>query len=143
MGRAAFALLLFTGLIDAPPVHADDARLAVTAREARQVIAVIDWFYRDHHVCPQPSRPADLAVLQSELGDGYSAEQRGQFVQIRGISMAAEWLYYTSPDHPDTCTLWRKIGWDPALIWRRERGGGRWAFDPGDGGPERTLKITP
>ena len=116
-----------------------DPQAIAVAREARQVIAAIDWFYVRHGACPQPSRPAELAELQGELGDGYSAEPQGQFVAISGISMAAGWLYYTSPQHPDKCTLWRKLGWDPALIWRRHRGGGNWRFDPGDGGAERPL----
>ena len=120
-----------------------DPLLAAVAREARQVIAVIDWFYARHRTCPQPSRPAELAELQSELGDGYSTEPQGQFIAIRGISMVSGWLYYTSPDHPDKCTLWRKLGWDPALIWRRHRDGAKWALDPGDGGSERTLKLAP
>ena len=121
-----------------------DPQLAATAREARQVVAVIDWFYAEHQACPQPSRPAELATLRSELGDGYSAEPQGQFVEIRGISMPlAGWLYYTSPQHPDRCTLWRKLGRDPALIWRRHRDGANWVLDPGDGTPERTLALKP
>jgi len=120
-----------------------DPQLTVVAREARQVIAVIDWFYVQHHACPQPSQPAELAELQRELGDGYSADPQGQFVVIHGISMARGWLYYTSPDHPDRCTLWRKLGWDPALIWRRHKSGGKWVFDPGDGSAERPIDLRP
>ena len=120
-----------------------DPQLAAVAREARQAIAVIEWFYVQHHACPQPSRPADLAELRSELGDGYAVEPQGQFISMRGISMALGWLYYSAPDHPDKCTLWRKLGRDPALIWRRHRGGAKWVLDPGDGSPERTLKIVP
>ena len=120
-----------------------DPQWAVAAREARQVIAVIDWFYVQHRACPQPSQPGELAQLQGDLGDGYSAEPQGRFVAIRGISMAADWLYFTSPRHPDRCTLWRKLGWDPALIWRRDGNITSWVFDPGDGGDERPVKLTP
>jgi hypothetical protein len=120
-----------------------DPRLIEVAREARQTIAVIDWFYVRHRACPQPSRPAELVALQDGLGDGFSVDLEGQFVAIRGISMSSVWLYYTSPAHPDKCTLWRKLGWDPALIWRRHRGGGRWVFDPGDGSQERPLELNP
>ena len=56
--------------------------------------------------------------------------------------MSADWLYYTSPAHPEKCTLWRKLGWDPALIWRRHNGG-HWTFDPGDGTAERPIKLAP
>lgn len=127
---------------DADPQLANPQLIAV-AREARQVIAVIDWFYVQHRACPQPSRPAELVELQSELGDGYSVEPQGQFVAIRGISMMSGWLYYTSPQHPDRCTLWRKLGWDPALIWRRHGGGGKWVFDPRDGSAERPIGLAP
>jgi len=120
-----------------------DASLAAIASEARQTIAVIDWFYVQHRACPQPSRPAELEELQRDLGDGFSVELQGQFAAIRGISMSSVWLYYTSPAHPDKCTLWRKLGWDPALIWRRDRSNGLWVFDPGDGSAERPIKFAP
>jgi hypothetical protein len=116
-------------------------QFAAVAEEARQTIAVIDWFYVQHRACPLPSRPDELAELQSGLGDGFSVEKQGQFTLIRGISMLSPWLYYVSPAHPDRCTLWRKLGWDPALIWRRHGGGGRWVYDPGDGSAERTLPF--
>jgi len=78
-----------------------DPQLTAVASEARQTIEVINWFYVRHRACPQPSRPAELAVLERELGDGFSVELQGQFVAIRGISMSAVWLYYTSPAHPE------------------------------------------
>jgi hypothetical protein len=116
-------------------------QLIAIAQEAREAIAVIDWFYVEHRACPQPSRPGELEELQAGLGDGYSIDRQGQFVSIRGISMAQGWLYYTSPAHPDRCTLWRKLGWDPALIWRRGGGSTRWSYDPGDGGAERPITL--
>jgi hypothetical protein len=63
-----------------------DPRLIEVAREARQTIAVIDWFYVRHRACPQPSRPAELVALQDGLGDGFSVDLEGQFVAIRGIA---------------------------------------------------------
>jgi hypothetical protein len=119
-----------------------DVQLAAAAREVRQVIAVIDWFYVRHRACPQPSRPTELARLESELGDGYSAATQGRFVEIRGISLREAWLYYASAQHPDRCTLWREVGRDVRLIWRRHNGG-RWTFDAGDGSGERPLKLAP
>src|SRR4051794_7742159 len=146
--RAILSLLL-AAAVAGPAFGARDAAFSAKVdpallqfvEEARQTIAVIDWFYVRHRACPQPSRPAELLVLQSELGDGFTLDRQGQFVAIRGISMSSVWLYYTSPAHPDKCTLWRKLGWDPALIWRRQRGGGRWSFDPGDGGAERAVNV--
>jgi hypothetical protein len=141
--RAAAVLLLGAALSSAAGARGVDPQLTAIAREARQAITVINWFYAEHHACPQPSRPAELAAMQSELGDGYSVEPQGQFVEIRGISMASGWLYYTSPDHPDRCTLWRKLGWDPGLIWRRHRDGEKWVYDPGDGSDERSIRFAP
>jgi hypothetical protein len=142
--HAIFCLLLGAAVSDpASAAGGVDPHLLAVAREARQVIAVIDWFYVQHGACPQPSRPTGLTELQGDLGDGYSAEPQGQFVAIRGISMVSGWLYYTSPQHQDRCTLWRKLGWDKALIWRRHRGGGRWVFDPGDGTAEIPFRLAP
>jgi hypothetical protein len=101
---AAVVLIGAAAAGPASAASAADPQLIAVAGEARQVIAVIDWFYVQHRACPQPSRPAELAELRSELGDGYSAEPQGQFVAIRGISMVMAWLYYTSPEHPDRCT---------------------------------------
>jgi hypothetical protein len=142
--RSAIVGLLLGTAFAAPAAGAGvDSQLVVVAREARQVIAVIDWFYVRRRACPQPSRPDELAELRNELGDGYSVEPQGQFVAIRGISMVSVWLYYTSPQYRDRCTLWRKLGWDPALIWRREGNITRWVFDPGDGSTERPVKFAP
>jgi hypothetical protein len=143
--RALFrgiALLLLSTVM-AGQAFAADPQLTRVAQEARQTIAVIDWFYLRHGACPQPSRMPELLALQSGLGDGFTLDLQGQFAAIRGISMTDVWFYYASPAHPDKCTLWRKLGWDPALIWRRNRGGGRWVFDPGDGSAERPFRLNP
>ena len=103
---------------------------------------MIDGFYVRHRTCPQPTRPAALQEMQGGLGDGYSVEPRGQFVSIRGISMVGGWLYYTSPQHPERCSLWRKLDWDAALIWRRRGNITEWVLDPGDGSPEKKLRQT-
>src|SRR5204863_5267188 len=99
-------------------------------------------------LCAAPRLPAAVArgrvvaELEGQVGDGFSVELQGRFAAIRGISMSADWLYYTSSAHPEKCTLWRKLGWDPALIWRRHNGG-HWTFDPGDGTAERPIKLAP
>ena len=144
ISRRLVAVALF-GALSATPAGAQavDPHLAQIAAEVRGVIAVINWFYVRHRACPQPSRPDELAELQREVGDGTEVELRGQFVAIRGISMKAEWLYYSSPRYPDRCTLWRKLGWDPALIWHRHGGSATWAYDPGDGTSERPLSLAP
>lgn len=131
--------VFLAALLAAPVVAWGGPDPAKIALEAREVIAVVDWFYIQHRACPQPSRPDEFAELQGGLGDGFEIERRGPFTEIHGISMSDTWRYYAPPDHPDRCTLWRKLGPDPALIWRRTRGGGRWTYEPGDGAPERPL----
>lgn len=141
-GLAALAALIVAaavgGLLNA--AGADDAQLAKTAYEARQAIAVIEWFYVRHRACPIALRPAEMALLRDRLGDGYSAEPQGAFVEIRGISMVESWRYYASPSHRETCTLLRSLGGDATLVWRFQRGLGRWTLDPGEGRPERPIK---
>jgi len=143
IGRAIVCLALATAVTaSASAAGSAESQLTAAAREARQVIAVIDWFYVRHRACPQPSHPAELAELEGRLGDGYSAALQGRFVEFRGISMTGSWLYYTSPRYPDRCTLWRKLDRDATLIWRRHNGG-RWTFVPGDGSAERPVKLAP
>jgi hypothetical protein len=120
---------------------ATDRGLLEVAQEARQTIAVIEWFYLRNGACPQTSRPAEIAALQEGLGDGFSVDTEGQFAAIRGISMSAVWFYYASPLHRDRCTVWRKLDRDSALIWRRRRSGGQWSFNAGDGSAERSIKV--
>ena len=119
-----------------------DPQLVAATREARQVIAVIEWFYVRHRACPQPSRPDELAALESGLGDGFSADPRGRFLEIRGISMTGSWLYYTSARYPDRCTLWRQLDQNATVIWRRHTGG-RWTIEPSDGSAERPIRFAP
>jgi hypothetical protein len=136
---------LLLGTVATPSASAAgsaDAQWGTVASEARQVIAVINWFYLRHRACPQPSHPPELAALEGELGDGFSATLRDWFVEIRGISMTGSWFYYTSARYPDRCTLWRELGQSATLIWRRHDGG-RWTFEPGDGSPERPIKFAP
>jgi len=143
IGRAIVCLALAAAVTaSASGAGSAEPQLTAAAREARQVIAVIDWFYVRHRACPQPSHPAELAELEGRLGDGYSAALQGRFVEFRGISMTGSWLYYTSPRYPDRCTLWRKLDRDATLIWRRHNGG-RWTFVPGDGSAERPVKLAP
>ncbi|MBV9829339.1 MAG: hypothetical protein JO001_27285 [Alphaproteobacteria bacterium] len=110
---------------------------ASVAQEARQTIAMIEWFYVQHRACPDPLKATELHDMEGALGDGFSVERQGQFTAIRGISMSMPWLYYVSPQHPDRCALWRKLDWDAMLVWRRHGGSAEWVVDPGDGSPER------
>src|SRR5919108_3333569 len=111
--HAIVCLLLGAAATSSALAANGELQLAAAAHEARQVIDVIGWFYLRHRACPLPSRPDEVAMLERELGDGYSAEPKGRFVEIHGISMRTAWHYYASPQYPDRCMLWRKIGSGP------------------------------
>lgn len=142
--RALFrGIALLLSAVMAGQAFAADPQLTRVAQEARQTIAVIDWFYLRHGACPQPSRTAELLALQSGLGDGFTLDRQSRFVAIRGISMSGVWLYYASPAHPEKCSVLRKLDGEAALIWHRQTGGGRWGFDRGDGSGERPFRLDP
>jgi hypothetical protein len=118
-----------------------DRRLTGVAREAVPLIAAIDAFYKNHGACPQPDRAAELAEFRAGLTDGYTAESHGRFVVLQQPHVIPGWIYDTSEAHAGACSLWRKLGWDPALIWRRDGDQTGWVFDPGDGNDERPLRL--
>jgi hypothetical protein len=121
-----------------------DPEIVSLTHEARRAVSVINWFYADRHACPQPTHPAELKEFRVQLGDGFAAEPRGRFIAISGISMiSGSWFYYASPHYPDRCTLWRRLDGDATLVWRRHRYGATWVVNPGDGTPERELKLAP
>jgi hypothetical protein len=120
-----------------------EAQLSAAAYEARRTVVIIDSFYQDHHACPLPSIEAEIRELEGALGDGFAVEPRGRFATISALMMpSGPWRYYSSPRHPDRCTLWRDIDGGTLLIWRRHRYGAAWSYDPGDGKPERSFKPT-
>jgi hypothetical protein len=143
--RAIAGLLLGAVLAKAASAASGiDPQIVEVAHEARRVVAIIDDFYRTNRACPRPSLAAELEQLQSDLGDGFSADRQGFFVEIRGISMiSGPWRYYASPRHPDRCTLWHSLGQDAVLVWRRHRYGANWMFNGGDGKPERPIQPAP
>jgi hypothetical protein len=123
------------------PAAGNDPRLLSIAREAAPLIAAIDAFYRNHGACPQPDRAAELAEFSASLTDGYTAARHGRFVMLQQPQVIPSWIYDTAEARPTACSLWRKLGWDPALIWRRDGDTTGWVFDPGDGSDERPLRL--
>jgi hypothetical protein len=129
------------GLPPTYPAANNDPRLLPIAREAAPLIAAIDAFYKSHGACPHPNRAAEFAEFGSGLTDGYTAERHGRFVMLQQAQVIPGWIYDTSETRPAACSLWRKLGWDPALIWRRDGDKTGWVFDPGDGSDERPLRL--
>lgn len=92
---------------------------------------------RDHD--PELTRIADTAKPIITAITQHQARQ-GQFpsdLSALGID-AAQWHYQVLPSG---YVLSKKLGWDPRLLYRMERGRGAWVFDPGDGTPETELRL--
>ena len=124
------------------PATDHDARLTGIAGEAIPIILAVEEFHVRHGQCPRPIIPGELAELRAGLPAGLVAKAHGRFVEIRAPGMPAGWLYYVSDD-PGSCTLSRKLGWDPDLVWSRTPGGAQWIFVPGDGGGEKPIRLDP
>ena len=119
-----------------------DARLTGIAREAIAIIVAVDGFYVRHRRCPRPMIPGEFAELRAGLAAGLAPTPHGRSVEIRSPGVVTGWLYYVFDD-PGSCTLSRKLGWDPDLVWSRNPDGAQWSFVPGDGGNAKTIRLDP
>ena len=52
------------------------------------------------------------------------------------------WSYQKS-DNGRGYQLWRKLGWDPALVYECHGSKGRWVFEPGDGSTSKPIILKP
>jgi hypothetical protein len=130
------------GLPSGYPATDYDARLTGIAREATPIIAAVDGAYARRRHCPRPTVPTELAGLRAGFTDRLVATPHGQFVEIRSPGMVTGWLYYVFDD-PRSCTLSRKLGWDPDLVWSRSPDGAQWSFVPGDGSDAKPIRLDP
>ena len=117
-----------------------DARLTPIAREAVPVIQAIDRYYSAHGECPRPTA-SGVVELRKDLPEDLLATLRGDKIEFRGDKTVTGWLYYSSDAEPTVCQLWRKLGWDPALVWLRRGDQTRWIFVPGDGTDQKMIDL--
>jgi hypothetical protein len=117
-----------------------DARLTPIAREAVPVIESIDHFYSAHGECPRPTANG-LAELRKDLPENVTGTLRGDKIEFRDAKAVTGWVYYSSNEEPTVCQLWRKLGWDPALVWLRRGDQTRWVFVPGDGSDQTLIDL--
>lgn len=117
-----------------------DTRLTPIAREARPIIQSLDRYYQAHGHCPRQS-DRDLDEIRSGLPPGLVATLRGSQTEFREADATTGWSYYSADNDPTACQLWRKLGWDPALIWRRHGPDTKWIFDPGDGSDQKAIDL--
>jgi len=117
-----------------------DARLTPIAREAVPMIQAINRYYLTHGQCPRPTE-SSVAELREGLPEDLVTTLRGDKIEFRDAKAATGWLYYSSDAEPTVCQLWRKLGWDPALVWLRHGDQTRWIFVPGDGSDEKMIDL--
>jgi hypothetical protein len=115
-----------------------DRRLTAVAHEAAPLIASINRFYAAHGHCPLIST-GNLAEFRG--GTGFDAVIRGNNIDFHKPDAMVGWSYSTSEPAAADCSLWRNLGWDPALIWSRGREQAHWVFVPGDGRDEIEIKL--
>jgi hypothetical protein len=115
-----------------------DARLTREARDVAPVIQAIDGFYKAHGQCP---RESDLEELRQGLPQYLSIFDRDGRIEFRAAGTANGWLYSPGRNDPASCSLWHKLGWDPALVWLRHGEQTKWVFVPGDGSEETTIDL--
>ena len=117
-----------------------DVRLTAIARQAVPVIQAIDRYYKAHGQCPRVSAE-DAAELQNGLGQGALASIVAGEIDFQLPGAATGWMYYSREQRPSSCSLSRKLGWDPALVWLRDGDKTHWVFVPGDGTDEKPVQL--
>jgi hypothetical protein len=117
-----------------------DTRLTPIAREAIPLIRSIGRYYQAHGQCPQVSAD-DLAELQNTIGSDVVATIVAGEIHFGMSGAATRWIYYSADRHRNYCSLSRKLGWDPALVWQRDGEKTNWVFVPGDGSEEKPIQL--
>jgi hypothetical protein len=69
------------------------------------------------------------------------AGRTGGQLEFRAADALIGWSYFTADEAPQTCRLWRRLGWDPALVWLRQGELTKWIFIPGDGSAEKPVAL--
>jgi hypothetical protein len=117
-----------------------DTRLTPSAHEARPIIQSLDRYYQAHGQCPRPS-DGDFDEIRSSLPAGLIATLRDRQIEFRDTKAISGWSYDLADNDPTACQLWRKLGWDPALTWRRHGAETKWIFARGDGSDEKAIDL--
>jgi hypothetical protein len=117
-----------------------DIRLTAIAREARPIIQSLDRYYQAHGRCPQPSNN-DRDEIRRTLPSDLIVTLRNGETEFREANAITGWSYDVADNDTTTCQLWRKLGWDPALIWQRHGAETKWIFVPGDGSDEKATDL--
>jgi len=108
-----------------------DPRLTQYATTARPLIAALDQHHEANGRFPMQLRELS-SILPSTATQAYGTLPN-QF---------GEW-YYQPIDDGLAYELVRKLGWDPALVFRVEAGRRQWVLSPGDGSADVPILLKP
>src|SRR5579863_3303804 len=89
-----------------------DRRLTPVAREAAPIIQSIDRYYHVHGACPRATE-SDIAELRGSLPKTVSLVTQSRGLEFRPAGAPSGWVYDPGGSDPSSCTLSRKLGWDP------------------------------
>jgi hypothetical protein len=117
-----------------------DPKLTAIAHEAVPIINSINRFYATHGKCPRATRD-DLMELRHGLDSHVIATISGEHIEFRLGAEPSGWSYYSFGQNPSSCTLTKKLGWDPSLVWQRDGSETQWIFVPGDGSEDKLIQL--
>ncbi|MBV8568065.1 MAG: hypothetical protein JO273_21680 [Methylobacteriaceae bacterium] len=134
---------LAQGLRDVP--SSDVARdrdpcLTAIARTALPIIASLARWRALHGICPRLQDRAEFAKLLP-TGAHIMATFQGGFILSQGEP--APWIYQAPAQDPTQCSLSKKLGWDPDLVYKLDGASAHWFFSPGDGEDDRRVVLDP
>ena len=76
------------------------------------------------------------------LPQGFQIFDHAGRIEFQAPGAPNGWLYSLGRnDDPSACSLWHKLGWDPALIWLRRGEQTKWIFVPGDGSEDIPFEL--
>jgi hypothetical protein len=141
---AAAASALAQSSADVRPtylVRDGDPQLTAIARTALPLIGALDRFRAAHGRCPRLEDRAEFAALLPP-GTTIVGTFTGGFVLSHGE--IPPWIYQApAQQDPAQCSLSRKLGWDPDLVYEMNGVHAHWVFAPGDGSDDRAIELSP
>jgi hypothetical protein len=141
VGMSAAVLAQSLGGVSPSRVVLDgDPQLTAIARTALPLIKALDRFRALYGRCPRLEDRAGFAALLP-VGTTIVGSFTGGFALSHGE--APPWIYQAPASHPARCSLSRKLGWDPDLVYAVDGPHSRWVFAPGDGSDDRTIRLDP
>jgi hypothetical protein len=134
-------LLGLGGLHPGYRARGGDLLLTRIARGALPIIDALDRFRKDRGAYPAKTE-AEARVLAAYLPTSAKIIRAGNWLMFDAGGLSP-WIYYPVEADGWAYSLSIKLGWDPRLVYLRNRDGARWVFVPGDGSDERAIALRP